>query len=301
MSSDAPNQHPSMKGRKSALIGVGVNLILAICKLVAGIIGHSYALVADAIESTADVFSSLIVWCGLRIASTPRDASHPYGHGKAEPLAGMAVALFLIFAAGFIGVQSLNGLRLAQHVSPSPFTLAVLVGVILTKELLFRYVVTIGEDINSTAVKTDAWHHRSDAITSAAAFVGITVAVIGGPAYAAADDWAALAAATIIAFNGYRLFLPALHEVMDAAPAAAMEMDVRRIAAVVPGVAGLEKCFIRKMGFEYYVDIHVEVDGDLTVWRGHDIAHEVKAAIRGANPRVADVLVHIEPRGVKHE
>ena len=180
MASDVLAQHPAMQGRKSALIGVGVNLILAVCKLAAGIIGHSYALVADAIESSADVFSSLIVWGGLRIASTPRDADHPYGHGKAEPLAAMVVALFLIGAAGLIGYQSLTALRLAHHVSPRAFTLAVLVGVIVTKEVLFRYVVTIGTHIDSTAVKTDAWHHRSDAITSAAAFIGISVAVIGG-------------------------------------------------------------------------------------------------------------------------
>lgn len=301
MARDPQAQHPAMKGRKSALVGVAVNLILAACKLAGGIIGHSYALVADAIESMADVFSSLIVWGGLRIASTPRDAGHPYGHGKAEPLAAMAVALFLLGAAGLIGFQSISELRLGHHVSPRPFTLAVLVGVIVTKEVLFRYVVTIGTHIESTAVKTDAWHHRSDAITSAAALVGISVTVIGGPAYAAADDWAALVAASIIAFNGYRLFLPALHEVMDAAPAAALEAEIRRIAASVPGVVGLEKCFVRKMGFEYYVDIHVEVDGSLTVRQGHDIAHDVKAAIRKSNPRVVDVLAHIEPEGVKHE
>lgn len=301
MSTASQHEHPALQGRKSALVGVGVNLGLAICKLMAGIIGHSYALVADAIESTADVFSSLIVWGGLRIAATPRDATHPYGHGKAEPLAAMAVALFLLLAAGLIGVQSIKDLAAGQHVCPRPFTLAVLLGVIVIKEVLFRYVVTIGSEIGSTAVKTDAWHHRSDAITSAAAFVGITVAIVGGPAYASADDWAALAAATIIAFNGYRLFLPALHEVMDAAPAAALEAEIRRIAVPVAGVAAVEKCFVRKMGFEYYVDIHIEVDGSLTVRRGHDIAHDVKSAIRAANPRVADVLVHVEPVGMKHD
>ena len=301
MAAEPQNQHPATKGRKSALIGVGTNLILAAAKLTAGIIGHSHALVADAIESTADVFSSLIVWGGLRIASTPRDRDHPYGHGKAEPLAALVVAVFLLFAAGLIGFQSLRDLHEGQHKLPSRFTLVVLLGVIIIKEVLFRYVVTIGKEISSTAVKSDAWHHRSDAITSTAAFVGISIAVIGGPGYASADDWAALAAAVVIAFNGYRLFLPALQEVMDAAPAAALETEIRQIAGGVPGVAGLEKCFVRKMGFEYYVDIHVEVDGDLTVRQGHDIAHDVKAAIRKANPRVTDVLVHIEPQGVKHE
>jgi cation diffusion facilitator family transporter len=177
----------------------------------------------------------------------------------------------------------------------------VLVGVIITKEVLFRYAFTIGSDIQSTAVKTDAWHHRSDALTSAAAFVGISIALIGGPGYESADDWAALLAAAVIAYNGYRLFVPALHEVMDAAPQSEVETEIRRIAAHVPGVVTVEKCFVRKMGFEFYVDIHVEVDGDLTVRAGHDIAHQVKETLRRANSRVVDVLVHVEPAGIQHE
>lgn len=281
-------------------MGLTINALLAAIKLAAGVIGHSYALVADAIESTADVFSSLVVWGGLRIASEPRDQTHPYGHGKAEPLAAMVVALFLLGAAVFIAVRSFQEIR-SPHYGPEPFTLPVLVGVVITKELLFRYVVTVGEDIQSTAVKTDAWHHRSDALTSAAAFVGISIALIGGPGYESADDWAALLASAVIAYNGYRLFMPALHEVMDAAPQSEVELEIRHTAAQVPGVKALEKCFVRKMGFEYYVDIHVEVDANLTVREGHEIAHQVKEAIRSAHTRVVDVLVHIEPEGAPHE
>jgi len=293
-------QHPAVKGRRSVLIGVAVNIVLAASKMTAGILGHSYALVADAIESTADVFSSLVVWGGLRIAATPRDATHPYGHGKAEPLAAMVVALFLLGAAVTIAIHSFREIRQPHH-APAAFTLLVLVAVVITKELLFRYVFTVGQDIASTAVKTDAWHHRSDALTSAAAFVGISIALLGGHGYESADDWAALLAAAVIAYNGYRLFLPALHEVMDAAPASDLEADIRHIAAGVPRVAAVEKCFVRKMGFEFYVDIHVEVDANLTVRAGHDIAHQVKTAVRQANPRVVDVLVHIEPEGGPHE
>lgn len=296
MSPQRREQHPAVRGRRSILVGIIVNALLAAIKITAGIIGHSYALVADGVESAADICSSLVVWGGLRIAAAPRDESHPYGHGKAEPLAAMAVALILLGAAILVAIQSFREI-LTPHHAPEPFTLGVLVGVIIIKEILFRYVITVGEDIQSTAVKTDAWHHRSDALTSAAAFVGISIALIGGPGYESADDWAALIAAAIIAWNAYSLFVPALHEVMDAAPQSEIETEIRHIAEAVPGVVLVEKCLVRKMGFEFYVDIHVEVDGNLTVHAGHEIAHRVKEALLRANPRVADVLVHIEPAG----
>ncbi|GMU23394.1 MAG: cation efflux system protein [Phycisphaerae bacterium] len=295
--STEPNQpHPAARGRKTVLLGVLVNALLAGIKAAAGVIGHSYALVADAIESAADIATSLIVWGGLRIAATPPDAEHPYGHGKAEPLAAMVVALALLAAAITIAHHSVLEI-LTPHHAPAPFTLGVLIGVIAVKEGLFRFVLHVGIDIESTAVKSDAWHHRSDAFTSAAAFVGISIALIGGEGWEAADDWAALVAAGVIAFNAYRLFRPALAEVMDTAPPAHLEAEIREAAVGVAGVVNLEKCFVRKMGFDYYVDIHVEVDGDLSVRRGHEIAHHVKEAIQHANARVSDVLVHIEPAG----
>jgi len=284
----------SKKGRQSALFAVVINLLLAAVKMIAGIVGHCYALVADGIESAADVASSLIVWSGLRIASIPPDNSHPYGHGKAEPLAGLAVAIMLIVAAIGIAIQSIREI-VSPHYAPASWTLAVLLGVIITKESLFRWVIKIGEDIDSTAVKSDAWHHRSDAFTSAAAFLGILIAVLGGERYKSADDWAALFAAFVIVFNGCRLMRPALAEVMDAAPHPEVEASVRQAAAKVAGVAGLEKCYVRKMGFDLYVDIHVEVDGHISVHDGHAIAHDVKNAVRRTNPLIADVLVHIEP------
>lgn len=290
---DAP-RHPAAQGIRSSLVGILVNALLAAFKGAAGYLGHSYALVADAIESASDVASSLIVLVGLRVASAPPDDEHPYGHGKAEPLAAVAVALALFVAAANIAVQSLREIR-TPHFAPAPFTLVVLVVVILTKELLFRFVFRIGETVSSTAVKTDAWHHRSDAITSLAAFVGISIALIGGEGYQSADDWAALFASLIIAFNGYRLLRPALAEVMDTAPEAGRIAQVREAARAVPGVAGLDKCLVRKMGFDYYVDLHVLVQGETTVRQGHEIAHDVKEAIRRKYPRVTDVLVHIEP------
>jgi cation diffusion facilitator family transporter len=282
------------QGIRSTIVGIGVNLVLAIIKAVAGLLGNSYALVADAVESSLDVVSSLIVWAGLRISVRPPDANHPYGHGKAEPLAAVAVALALFGAAVGIAIQSVREIRTPHH-APAPFTLVVLVLVILTKEMLFRYVFKVGDATSSTAVKSDAWHHRSDAITSVAAFIGIAIALIGGPGYESADDWAALFASWIIGFNAYNLLHPALAELTDAAPDPKLEEEVRAAARRVEGVLGTHKCYVRKMGFDYYVDLDVIVAGTMTVSAAHVVAHQVQDAIRRANPLFTKVLIHVEP------
>ncbi|MCC6732435.1 MAG: cation transporter [Candidatus Omnitrophica bacterium] len=279
---------------QTTLLGILLNACLAAAKGIAGVIGHSYALIADAIESTSDIASSLIVYGGLKIASIPPDEDHPYGHGKAEPLAAMLVAFALLTAALAIIIQSIREIQTPHH-APAPFTLYILIGVVIVKESLYRYVINVGDKAQSTAVITDAWHHRSDAITSAATGVGIAIALICGPGYEAADDWAALLASGIIILNAIRLLRPALAEVMDAAPGNGMEQQVRDAALAVRGVTGLDVCNVRKMGLHYYVDLHVLVDGDLPVRDGHEIAHRVKDAIRKAQPRIHDILIHIEP------
>ena len=294
------SSHPVQKGLRSTLIGILANTLLAAIKATAGFLGNSYALIADAIEPTTDIASSLIVWSGLKIAALPPDADHPYGHGKAEPLAAVVVSFTLIAAAIGIAIQSVREI-LTPHHAPAAFTLAVLVLVVVTKETLFRFVFNVGQGINSTAVKSDAWHHRSDAITSSAAFVGISISLIGGVGYESADDWAALLASTIILLNAYRILRPAINEVMDSAPSSDVDRSIRQAAQHVEGVIALEKCFIRKMGFSYYVDLHVTVDGELSVRHGHDIARQVKQAIRTSNPNVAEVLVHIEPSDLLNE
>ena len=281
-------------GARLALVGIVANSLLAGIKIGSGIAGNCYALIADGIESTLDIFGSLVIWGGLKLAARPPDDDHPYGHGKAEALAAIVVALAVLGAAVGIAAQSVREI-LTPHHSPAPFTLLVLVGVVIVKETLFRKVIHTGDEIGSAAVKTDAWHHRSDAITSIAAFIGISIALIGGPGWEPADDWAALFACGLIGYNGYRLLIPALQEALDAAPPAHVQMSVRTAAAAVPGVIELDKCRVRKMGLEFYVDLHVGVDAEMSVREGHRIAHEVKDAIRTAIPEVADVLVHIEP------
>jgi cation diffusion facilitator family transporter len=279
---------------RATVTGLAVNIFLATVKLLAGIFGSSYALIADAIESMADTVSSIIVWRGVVVAERPADTGHPYGHGRAETLAAAAVSILLLGAALLIFVQSVKEI-LTPHHAPAPYTLFVLLGVVLIKEGLFRFVGRIGEEVESGAVQADAWHHRSDAITSAAAALGISVALVGGDAYKSADDWAAIFAAFIIGFNGFRLLRPALDELMDAAPRENIVGLVRVAAMRVDGVKGVEKCLARKMGHGFLVDMHVEVDGELSVAVAHELAHTVKDAIRAEVPRVLDVTIHIEP------
>lgn len=277
-------------------LGLLVNAALAAGKIAAGVVGHSQALVADGVESAADFVSSLIVWRGVTVAAAPADEQHPYGHGKAEPLAAAVVATVLIAAAVMIVIGAIRDI-VTPHNTPAPFTLAVLVAVILIKELLFRIVQREGLELESSVVSADAWHHRSDAITSFFAFVGISIALLGGKGYETADDYAAIFAAAVIAFNGSRVLRPAMDELMDIAPSAAFLENIRSIAARTGEVVRVEKCFVRKTGFEYLVDMHIEVNPEMTVHRAHDIAHEVKDEIRRQVPAVRDVLVHVEPAG----
>jgi cation diffusion facilitator family transporter len=279
---------------RATFTGLAVNVILTAAKFFAGVLGHSHALVADAVESLADIFSSLIVWRGLVVAAAPADEDHPYGHGKAEPLAAAVVSGMLLLAALWIAVTSVTEIR-QPHLAPAPYTLLVLVGVIAVKEGLFRFVLRESAAVESSAVQTDAWHHRSDAITSLAAFIGISVSLIGGKGYEAADDVAAVAAAGVIAWNGWRLLLPAMNELMDRSPSREVLDRIRQVAEAAPGVEAVEKCMARKMGHQYYVDMHVHVDPKMTVERSHEIAHGVKDEVRNQFPRVRDVLVHIEP------
>lgn len=281
-------------GLRASALGIVVNSLLATTKVLAGILGNSYALIADGIESTADIFSSLVVWGGLRISSIPADDDHPYGHGKAESMAALVVSLALIAAAIGIAIQSIREIRTPHH-APHALTLVVLLAVVVIKELLFRRVLKTSDAIQSTALKADAWHHRSDAITSATAFVGISVALIGGKGYESADDYAALVACLIIFWNGVTLLRPAVDEMMDASPKPDMVLEIRRAAQAVADVHGIGRCRVRKSGMELFVDIHIKIPGEWTVHRGHELAHAVEDTLRNAFPNIRFVSVHVEP------
>jgi len=296
----SPERHPHASannlqtGARIALFGLAINIVLASVKILAGFFGNAYVLIADGIESATDVGGSIVIWGGLKVAARPPDPTHPYGHGKAEQIAAVIVSIGVLAAALGLAIQSVREIFLPHH-GPAPFTLVVLIVAVIVKEILFRYVIRFGRNVESTAVQTDAWHHRTDAITSIAAFIGISVALIGGEPWQSADDWAALFACALIGANGYRLLRPALFEIMDTAPRGAIVDAVRNAAAAVPGVIEVEKCLMRKMGLDFYVDLHVGVDGKISVHEGHEIAHQVKRAIQQTDERIADVLVHIEP------
>lgn len=293
-SSYSLSRKASEAGSRKAKVGIAVNVALAISKGIAGVIGNSYALIADAIESASDIISSLVVVFGIKMAGKPADENHPYGHGKFEPLAGALVALILFGAAALITIESIREIATPHH-APAPFTLIVLVAVIIIKETLFRTVLATSDEIGSLALKTDAWHHRADAITSAAAFIGISIAVIGGPGYESADDFAALLAAVIIAINASLLLKPALLELIDTAPDPSIAARIREISCGVAGVLGTHKCHVRKVGFDYFVDLDVLCDPDSSIREGHEVAHNVGEAIHAALPEISKVLVHVEP------
>lgn len=270
------------------------NAFLVLVKLIAGIVGHANALVADAVESSADIFSSMIVWMGVSIAARPADEDHPYGHGKAEPLAAAVVSLMLLGAAVGISIMAIREIRTPHHL-PSPFTLFVAAGVIVIKEVLYRRVARVGKEVGSTAVIADAWHHRSDAISSLAAFIGIGIALLGGRGWEAADDWAALAAALVVAVNGVRTLQPAVASLMDEAPDRAMKERALRAASTIEGVRSIEQLNVRGTGLGFYVDLHVQADPAMSLEDAHEISARVKYAIVEAIPSVVKVMVHMEP------
>jgi len=281
-------------GVRAALWTVLVSTVLALVKITAGVLGNAYALVADGVESITDVFSSLLVRGGLRLSARPSTEDFPYGLGKAEALAAVAVSIILLTAGVGIAVQALHEIRI-PHETPAPFTLAVLAGVVVVKEVIFRALSARAAATGSGLLETDAWHHRSDAITSAAAFVGISVALLAGPGYESADDWAALLACGVILWNGGRLLWNAVRQTLDAAPPREVQERIRDVAASVPEVLDVEQVRVRKSGLALLVDIHVEVDPQITVWHGHEIAHRVKEALVGCELPILDALVHVEP------
>lgn len=288
------NHEKSEKAIRTTYVSIAGNTFLAIAKGLTGHFGNSYALIADAIESTTDIFSSILVLFGLKYSTKPADENHPYGHGKAEPLITFAVVGFLLISATIIFIESIHNIQ-KPHEIPKPFTLYVLGAIILFKELSYRFVNKKSDETNSTSLKADAWHHRSDAITSLMAFIGISIALYMGKGYETADDWAALIASLFIVYNAYLIFRPALGEIMDEHLHDHLIGDIRASSLKVAGVIETEKCFIRKMGMHYIVDLHVVVNGNLSVKEGHDIAHLVKDQLKNDIPDISDILIHIEP------
>lgn len=288
------NEQTALKATYFSIVG---NTSLAIIKGFAGFFGNSYALIADAIESTADIFASLLVLFGIKYSSRPADENHPYGHGRAEPLITFLVVGFLITSATVIAYESIINIR-TPHNLPKSWTLLILAAIIVWKEYSFRVVMKKSIESNSSSLKADAWHHRSDAITSIAAFIGISIALIMGKGYEAADDWAALFASVFIFYNSYLIFRPALGEIMDEHLYEDLVLEIRKVSREVDGIIDTEKCFIRKAGMKYHVDLHAIVNASISVKEGHDLSHKLKDALKLEIPKLGQVLIHIEPADV---
>ena len=278
----------------TSYFSIVANISLAVVKGFAGFFGNSYALIADAIESTADIFASFLVLAGLKYANRPADKNHPYGHGRAEPLITFLVVGFLITSATIIAYESIRNIG-TPHELPKMWTLFVLGPIIVWKEISFRWVMNKAKETGSSSLKADAWHHRSDAITSIAAFIGISIAIYFGKGYEAADDWAALFASGFILYNSYLIFRPALGEIMDEHLYDDLVAEIRAVSMTVDGVAATEKCMIRKAGMKFHADLHANVDAHITVKQGHEIAHNLKDTLKLKIPQLGQVLIHIEP------
>ncbi|WP_163407627.1 cation diffusion facilitator family transporter [Flavobacterium ajazii] len=282
------------KAIKATYFSIAGNTCLALTKGLAGFFGNSYALIADAIESTTDIFSSFLVLFGIKYSNKPADENHPYGHGRAEPLITFLVVGFLITSATIIGYESIANIQ-TSHDLPKLWTLYVLGAIIIWKEYSFRLVMKRSKQTNSTSLAADAWHHRSDAITSVAAFIGISFALFMGKGYESADDWAALFAAFFILYNSYKIFRPALGEIMDENLNDDLVEEIRVVALKVPGILGTEKCYIRKAGMRYHVDLHAIVSAKISVKEGHDLSHKLQDKLKEEIPQLGNVLIHIEP------
>lgn len=279
---------------KTTYFSIFSNTILAIIKALTGYFGNSYALIADAIESTSDILSSILVLFGIKYASRPPDKNHPYGHGRMETLVTFLVVGFLIVSALIIAHESIKNIQ-TPHELPKPFTLIVLLLIIVWKEISYQFVYGKGKELKSSTLQADAWHHRSDAITSMAAFIGISIALIFGKGYESADDWAALLASVFILYNSYLIFRPALGEIMDEHLYDDIMYEIRTVSMTVKGILDTEKCFIRKAGMKYHVDLHAIVDGNLSVIEGHNLAHQLKEKLQKDLPHLGHILIHIEP------
>lgn len=284
----------SKKVISTTIVSIIANVFLSLIKGFAGFLGNSYALIADATESLTDVFTSVLVLLGAKYAQRPADDNHPYGHGRIEPLVTFAIVFFLFISALVIAYQSIININ-TPHELPSPWLLILLLLIIIWKEISYRFVIKKSIETNSSSLKADAWHHRSDAITSLAAFIGISFSLYMGDGFEAADDWAALFASIVIIYNAYRIFRPAFSEIMDEHLYDNEILKIRSIASKVSGVVTTEKCFVRKIGMDYFVDLHIHVNGSISVREGHTISHKVKDSIIAEFPQVYDVLIHIEP------
>jgi cation diffusion facilitator family transporter len=279
---------------RAALLGLVINLFLGLAKLIGGLIANSFALVSDSVNSLGDVFCSTVILVAYKVAQTPPDKEHPYGHTRAEAIAGSNVALVVILSALWVGWATLRHIN-DVHELPPDWTLWLAGLNVVIKEILYQYKIRVAKRTGSTAILANAWDHRSDGLCSLAVLFGLGIMRLGGPQFRLADEIVSLLIVAAILWTGYSLFRKSVHELLDVQADDPFVLDVRKTAGGVSGVLGVEKLRIRKTGLEYLADIHIEVDPCLTVAAGHNIGHAVKDQLLHRFPNLRDVLVHLEP------
>jgi cation diffusion facilitator family transporter len=284
--------------RRAAAWGIALALGLGLVKAVGSVFGHSLALMSDAVHSLVDAAVWGALMGALFVAERPADREHPYGHGRAEALAGAGVALLLLLLAAGIAWQALATLS-RRGPTPAGYTLVIASGCAVFQEAMYWYSSRVARRTGSAALRATAWDSRLDALGALAVVAGVAMARWGGPAWHWADHAAALLVAATVFWVGGGLLRENIDSLMDRQAGAEFLHAVRSEATAVAGVSAVEKLRIRKQGLEHLVDIHIEVDPQLTVEQGHEIAHAVKDRLVQAVATIRDVLVHVEPhRGV---
>lgn len=279
---------------RAAGLGLLVNVVLGIVKLVGGIIGSSFALISDAVNSLGDALTSIVVLFALWFAQRPADEEHPYGHTRAEAIAAAYVALLIVMSALLVGWEAIERLW-TEHIAPPVWTMWIAGANVLIKEGLYRYKQRVGQRIGSAAIMANAWDHRSDALCSLAVLIGLAAVRWGGPSFLWADEAAALFVVAAIVWSGGWLLARSTSELLDPQADEELVAQIRQVAAAVPGVRAVEKLWVRKTGIEFLADIHIEVDAKMTVEEGHRIGHDVKDQLLARFASLRDVLVHLEP------
>lgn len=286
---------------RATWLGLTVNLALGLAKLGGGLAGRSHALISDAVNSLGDVFTSVAVLLAFRVAQKPADAEHPYGHTRAEAIAGSNVAVLVVVSALLVGWGALAGDFGHGRETPPTWTLAIAGVNVVIKEALYQYKIRVGRRAGSSAVIANAWDHRADALSALAVLIGLLLVRIGGPEFLVFDEVAALFVVAVILVSALRLLWSSAQELMDAQAPEQFVAEIRRTAASVANVKRIDKLWVRKSGLEYLVDIHIQVPGEYTVSEGHRISHLVKDRLLDRFTNLRDVLVHLEPHPHDHE
>lgn len=290
----SPQQISIRRGSQVALVSIAASGLLAIANISLGWTGGSTSVVAAGVEFAGDVLASTVVLVGLRFGALPADADHPYGHGRAETLGGLIVGLILVLSG--LGICIRSAQKIAEvHPPPAVYTMYPLAAAIFVKSGLSMLKFQVGRSIRSASLVADAWNDAVDILSAMAAMLAVFLTMYDPARFLAADHYGGFTVGLVVIFTGLRVTRDASLELMDTMPESALIEQVRKVAMEVPNVSGVEKCFARKTGLQYHVDLHLEVHPDITVRASHDIATMVRIRIKETIPDIADVLVHVEP------